>query len=142
MKKGQDAVLKLVVRAFVSYQGKVLLLQRDHSPNIKNPGLWQFPGGGVEVGEKPDEAIRRELEEEICLVPKMINFLGELFPGRYLYHAPLSEAEAHKIKKGSEGKDLEFFFLSELSKIPLTDKLKEVFYVHRNFFEFLVNKKF
>lgn len=142
MKKSQDAGRagrKLVVRAFVTYQGKVLLLQRDIRQNLKNPGLWQFPGGGIEAGEEPDEAIFRELAEEISLVPRVINFLGEFIPGRYLYHAPLSENEARKIKKGQEGKDLKFFFFSELSKIPVTPKLRAVFATHKKFLKLLAD---
>jgi 8-oxo-dGTP diphosphatase len=44
--------------------GRLLLLRRagddDH-----NPGLWEFPGGGIEPGETPDEAAARELREEV-----------------------------------------------------------------------------
>jgi len=43
---------------------KVLLIQRKHEPFA---GHWAFPGGFVDVGETPEEAARRELEEETGL---------------------------------------------------------------------------
>lgn len=45
--------------------GRVLLLRRSDS--VDKPGLWAFPGGGIEVGETAEEAARRELSEEIGL---------------------------------------------------------------------------
>lgn len=43
---------------------KVLLIRRKHSPFA---GRWAFPGGFIGVGETPEEAARRELEEETGL---------------------------------------------------------------------------
>jgi 8-oxo-dGTP diphosphatase len=47
--------------------GRVLLQQRDDKPTIPYPGCWTFFGGALEAGETPDEAIRRELLEELNL---------------------------------------------------------------------------
>ncbi len=48
-------------------QGQVLLYQRDNKANLSFPGYWSTLGGTVEAGETPEDAIRRELEEEIEL---------------------------------------------------------------------------
>lgn len=48
-------------------QGEVLLQQRDDKPDLPYPGHWTFFGGAVEPGESPDEAIARELWEELEL---------------------------------------------------------------------------
>jgi hypothetical protein len=42
---------------------------RDNIPTIVYPGAWGFFGGHVELGETPEIAVRRELEEEIGYVP-------------------------------------------------------------------------
>lgn len=51
----------------VNRRGEVLLQQRDHTPGILYPGCWTIFGGAVEGDEPFDEAIRRELREELDL---------------------------------------------------------------------------
>ena len=54
---------KQVVAALLVRDGKLLICQRTrHQPM---PLKWEFPGGKIEPGEQPAEALRRELEEEI-----------------------------------------------------------------------------
>ncbi|MDE2292880.1 MAG: 16S rRNA (cytosine(1402)-N(4))-methyltransferase RsmH, partial [Elusimicrobia bacterium] len=45
--------------------GSVLLCRRG--PDGRHPGMWEFPGGRLEPGETPQEALRRELKEELCV---------------------------------------------------------------------------
>ncbi|MBL8146301.1 MAG: NUDIX domain-containing protein [Anaerolineae bacterium] len=47
--------------------GRVLLQQRDDRQDLRFPGYWTLFGGLVEEGESPDEAIERELMEELGL---------------------------------------------------------------------------
>jgi 8-oxo-dGTP diphosphatase len=55
--------LTVVAVALVDGEGRVLLQQR--SPGRAMAGLWEFPGGKVEAGERPEGALIRELEEEL-----------------------------------------------------------------------------
>lgn len=57
---------KIVAAAFIVRQGKVLLTKRSDAKAVA-PGAFHLPGGHVEEGEQPDEALRRELREELSL---------------------------------------------------------------------------
>ena len=53
----------MVAAALVDGEGRVLLQQRAAGRAMA--GLWEFPGGKVEAGERPEAALARELEEEL-----------------------------------------------------------------------------
>ncbi|MDE3028404.1 MAG: (deoxy)nucleoside triphosphate pyrophosphohydrolase [Paracoccaceae bacterium] len=60
--------------ALIDVDGRVLLAQRPAGKSLA--GLWEFPGGKVEPGESPEDALIRELHEELgietwktCLAP-------------------------------------------------------------------------
>ncbi|MCS6854169.1 MAG: NUDIX domain-containing protein [Elioraea sp.] len=64
--------------------GRYLVQVRDQAPGILHPGAYGLFGGGIEEGEKAEEAIRRELLEEIGWVPDDLRFWGTLWiPARY-----------------------------------------------------------
>lgn len=52
-----------VVAAIIKRDKKILLGQRPEGGSL--PGLWEFPGGKIELGELPEEALARELKEEL-----------------------------------------------------------------------------
>ena len=58
----ESAVIR-VVGAIVERDGAVFATRRN--PDRSAGGLWEFPGGKVEVGESPEAALRRELKEEL-----------------------------------------------------------------------------
>jgi len=53
-----------VVAGIISHKGRILLCQR-HRNSSRFPMKWEFPGGKVEDGETPEQAIVRELKEEL-----------------------------------------------------------------------------
>ena len=115
-----------IVSVIVVADQRVLLLLRDDNPEIRDPNCWQLPGGGVEENETPDEAVKRELQEEIGIIPSSLRFLISPSAETHVYLARLTNEEVKNIKKGNEGKDLRFFSFDELSQTPLTRKLKDI----------------
>ncbi len=62
-------IQEINVAVVVEKEGKVLLLKRKN-------GLWELPGGGVEWGERPEEAVVREGKEECGVEIKKVELLG------------------------------------------------------------------
>jgi len=56
-------IVKQVVAALIFKDGKVLVCQRTRHQTM--PLKWEFPGGKIEEGEQPRDALRRELDEEL-----------------------------------------------------------------------------
>ena len=70
----------VVVAAVIEVDSRVLICQRRKDD--KFPLLWEFPGGKVEPGETPEEALARELEEELGVEAKIGS---ELYRTRHTY---------------------------------------------------------
>jgi 8-oxo-dGTP diphosphatase len=73
--------------ALVDVDSRVLIAQRPAGKAMA--GLWEFPGGKVERGERPEDALIRELHEELgivvkepCLAP--LTFASHAYPEFHL----------------------------------------------------------
>ena len=73
--------------ALVDPDARVLIAQRPAGKPMA--GLWEFPGGKVEAGERPEETLIRELKEELaigvneaCLAP--LTFASHRYPDFHL----------------------------------------------------------
>jgi 8-oxo-dGTP diphosphatase len=73
--------------ALVDADGRVLIAQRPEGKQLA--GLWEFPGGKVEPGERPEDTLIRELHEELgivvneaCLAP--LTFASHAYDGFHL----------------------------------------------------------
>ena len=61
-----DIKLTLVVAcALIDADGRILLAERPAGRPMA--GLWEFPGGKVEAGERPEQTLIRELKEELAI---------------------------------------------------------------------------
>ncbi|MCF6310910.1 MAG: RNA pyrophosphohydrolase [Verrucomicrobiales bacterium] len=85
--------------------GKILICQRaDH------PECWQFPQGGIDEGESSTQALHRELEEEIGLLPSQYEVLAQQDGYRYDFPADTP------FKKGFAGQQQTYYLCRFLAK--------------------------
>jgi 8-oxo-dGTP diphosphatase len=80
-------LLLVVAVALVDVDGRVLVSERPAGKQLA--GLWEFPGGKVEPGERPEQTLIRELAEELgirveepCLAP--LTFASHAYPDFHL----------------------------------------------------------
>jgi 8-oxo-dGTP diphosphatase len=113
-------ITQTVVAAVIrDTDGRVLLTKRP--PGSHMGGLWEFPGGKVEEGEAPQDALARELHEELGLevrVEKPITFAVHEEPGLrilLLFYAVRIEAGA---PRGREGQAVMWIPSTELPSYP------------------------
>lgn len=76
----------LVVAALIARDGEILLTQRREDQ--AHPLRWEFPGGKVEAGEAPEDALRREIREELdaqVLVGRVWDVIFHPYPDYDVY---------------------------------------------------------
>ena len=64
-----------VVAAIIKFGNKVFITARGHG---EFKGKWEFPGGKIEPGETGEEAVVREIKEELRSTVKVLKFFGEI----------------------------------------------------------------
>ena len=64
-----------VVAAAIEKDGKIFCAQRPEGKSLG--GYWEFPGGKLEEGESPEEALIREIYEELNSKIEIISFVNE-----------------------------------------------------------------
>ena len=81
-------LLLVVACALIDKDRRVLIAQRPEGKGMA--GLWEFPGGKIETGERPEETLIRELKEELgidvkepCLAP--LTFASFPYPDFHLF---------------------------------------------------------
>ena len=64
-----------VVGAAIIKEDKVLVMQRSNQMTL--PGMWEFPGGKVEANETEQEALIREIKEELSVTINILDYINE-----------------------------------------------------------------
>ncbi len=113
-------------------RGELLIYLRDNKPGIPFPGHWDLIGGHVEEGETPEEALVREVKEEIGIDLKEFRFFreyscfeGDAYPNiKYIYSGkislPLEEITL------LEGKRLAYVRKEEIEGVRFANILKKI----------------
>ena len=108
--------------ALIDPDGRVLIAQRP--PGKSMAGLWEFPGGKVEPGERPEQSLIRELKEELgiavkeeCLAP--LTFASHLYPDFHLLMPLYVCRRWEGFVKAQEGQQLKWVRPNELRNFPM-----------------------
>lgn len=108
--------------ALIDPDGRVLLAQRPEGKSMA--GLWEFPGGKVEVGETPEVALIRELQEELgidtwasCLAP--LTFASHTYDDFHLLMPVFACRKWDGIVKPLEGQTLAWVKPNQMRDYPM-----------------------
>ena len=112
----------VVAAALINQDRKVLFAERPEGKIMS--GLWEFPGGKVELGETPEQALVREMFEELNIVidPKDLEPLTFASHEYDTFHMlmPLYVCKAWKGELlGREGQRFEWAAMNELKNYPM-----------------------
>ena len=116
-----------VAAVLVTERDEYLLQLRDDKPEIWFPGYWGLFGGSVDGGETPEQALCRELGEEIGYRPSTFSrftnftfdfaFTGQGTLYRTFYEVPLPSQHVSRLVLG-EGQDMRLFTAEEALALP------------------------
>ena len=108
--------------ALIDVDGRVLLAQRPEGKSMA--GMWEFPGGKVEQGETPEEALIRELDEELgietwgsCLAP--LTFASHSYDDFHLLMPLFACRKWHGTPQPKEGQNLKWVRAKDLREYPM-----------------------
>ena len=115
--------MKKVVKAIIYKNNQFLLQLRDNSKKISYPNHWSFFGGEVENDENDEEALLRELKEEIAWIPNKINYYTT-----FLDYSTNAKVKLYLIKFESnntklnlnEGQKMKWFKLEDIKTLIKT----------------------
>ncbi len=108
--------------ALVDKDGRILIAKRPSGKSMA--GLWEFPGGKVEFGETPEQALVRELSEELdiktwnsCLAP--LTFASHSYEDFHLLMPLFICRMWEGIIKPNEKQELKWVYCKDLKNYPM-----------------------
>ena len=115
-------LLPVVAAALIDEGGRVLVQQRPAGKSLA--GLWEFPGGKIEPGETPEDALVRELREELGIVVdpadlRPASFASEPLGDRHLLLLLFVARAWRGEPRAIEAAEVRWCSAAELSSLPM-----------------------
>lgn len=111
-----------------------LLIQHRSKDAKRHPDYWGFFGGGIEEGETPEEAVKREAKEELGIELKDLRFFRRYeqreedgFHEKFVFVAPSNKPVEELKKRQEEGRDLEFITSKDLDNLKISEYSLAIF---------------
>ncbi len=106
-------------------EGRCLLLKRSISSR-ENPGKWDLPGGKIEIGEKLEEGLLREVAEETGLTISLLHVLGaaesETAMNRVANLIMEGQVESGQVRLSSEHDDFTWVDRESLARADIAEQ--------------------
>lgn len=123
---------KIAAIILENQNGEFLLYLRENKPSIPFPDHWDLIGGHIEEGETPEEALEREVKEELGIEIKEYSFFrtyecleGDVYPNiKYIYsgkiNLPIEKVTLY------EGVRPAYFTREEIPNVKFANVLKSI----------------
>lgn len=127
-----DGMKKIATLILEDQEGKILMYLRDNKETIPFPNHWDLFGGHIEKGESSEQALKREVKEELGIELENFYFFreykclkGDVVPNiKYVYVAklpkPINKLTLH------EGQKMQLFSPSEIQDLKIANILKDI----------------
>ncbi len=108
--------------------GDKFLIGKRKEDNKNNPNMWELPGGKVEDGESPFEAINREWMEELNIREKIYYQIPQREMYDTMVYPYILRYESGKAKKNDHS-EIKFIDFSEINNYLFTPISKEIIHI-------------
>ncbi len=121
--------IEIVVIGLLYEKGRFLMTKRialgaERRVKQSFDGYWQFPGGGLEFGESPEQTLVREIKEEVgldikieALVPKIFSETRGGWHGVLISYVCSRKDPSQRIRLNEEASEYDWFKLEQIRKL-------------------------